>query len=313
MRAKANHDSVDAVQSSGMAYRKARAEYKKLLLTTKRKAWEFYCLNYNDRFGTLFNIVFNKFNSNHSIAVNPNNDPNLTVQDKISYIMEYFFPGQSPEESLNYTPTIGPVEPLIIDDLETVFGNLKGAELAAIQHAANWAASNNHKINVFTDSLSSIMALKSAHSRSQFVNTAKQILFTAKDLVGLSWVKAHVGIPGNEWADQQAKLAISVGEELEIPRSYLNRKIKSYILHNWLNYWNNYNLASGTRKTRRAYWKACGRLLFEENQESLAGKPECHCCLGRRAATAVWKESRHCCVGRRDLQENLRATSLLKA
>ncbi|GBM72555.1 hypothetical protein AVEN_274926-1 [Araneus ventricosus] len=93
------------------------------------------------------------------------------------------------------------------------------------------------------------MALKSAHSRSQFVNTTKQILSTARDLVGLSWVKAHVGIPGNEWADQHAKLAISVGEELEIPapRSYLNRKIKSYILHNWLTYWNNYNSASGIR------------------------------------------------------------------
>ncbi|GBM34473.1 hypothetical protein AVEN_106713-1 [Araneus ventricosus] len=116
MRAKANHDSVDAIQSSGIAYRKARAEYKKLLLTTKRKAWESYCLNYNERFGTLFNIVFNRLNSGHSIAVNPNKDPNLTVQDRISYIMEDFFPGRSPGESLNYTPTIGPVEPLIIED-----------------------------------------------------------------------------------------------------------------------------------------------------------------------------------------------------
>ncbi|GBM97847.1 hypothetical protein AVEN_148147-1, partial [Araneus ventricosus] len=123
------------------------------------------------------------------------------------------------------------------------------AELAAIRHAVNWAASNNIRINIYTDSLSSIMALKSAHSRSQFVNNTKQDLHSARGLVGLSWVKAHVGIPGNEWADQQAKQAISSGEELDIPapRSYLNQKIKSYILQTWTNYWNCYNSASGIR------------------------------------------------------------------
>ncbi|GBO02905.1 hypothetical protein AVEN_18108-1 [Araneus ventricosus] len=91
LRSKANNSSVDTVQNSGIAYRKARDEYKKLLLYTKRKAWESYCVNYNERFGTLFNIVFNKFNSNNDIAVNPNNDPNLTVNDKIKYIMDDFF------------------------------------------------------------------------------------------------------------------------------------------------------------------------------------------------------------------------------
>ncbi|GBN07201.1 hypothetical protein AVEN_246874-1 [Araneus ventricosus] len=116
LRSKANNSSDDMIQSSGIAYR--RAEYKKLLLYTKRKAWESYCLNYNERFGTLFNIVFNKFNSNNEIAVNPNKDPNLTVKDKIKYIMNAFFPGQSPGEISNYSPEIGPVDPLILEDLE---------------------------------------------------------------------------------------------------------------------------------------------------------------------------------------------------
>ncbi|GBN98468.1 hypothetical protein AVEN_273686-1 [Araneus ventricosus] len=654
-KSKSGQDSVDTVQSAGIAYRKARADYKKLLLSTKRKAWEMYCLNYNERFGILFKIVFNKFGSNNSIAANPDNDPNLTIRDKILRIMEDFFPGQSLGEHLDYSPKVGPVDPLILEDLEIIFGNLKGgkapgldridyrmwravfnldkdfildlfnlcfkfnyfplclrnariffllkdgkdpgltssyrpvcllptlegkscdlaitqiveiiktrrplehlalisldiksafdnmnwpafaddlaliiggrtardlekntnlalakisthldslklslsihkcqavvyrsissqkfsrrnstilnkkptfkinntsikvtdslkilgiyidqkfswtahinslhekiltltsnfnrivktewsvdkvliktwylttieksllygasvwggaltkiqadrlhsiqrvfllkftrgyrttstnvlnvlsgipplhitaeaefkkfqiwvrrsnhfnniidsvpldyniniknidsdiklisppeqllnpdfevytdgsrmedgvglavctfqnnqnmdnflfklneynsvfqAELAAIQYAANWAASNNKRINIFSDSLSSIMALKSAHSRSKFVNSTKQILFSAKDLVGLSWVKAHVGIPGNEWADHQAKLAITIGEKLEIPapRSFLNRKIKAFILQTWNNYWNSYNSASGIR------------------------------------------------------------------
>ncbi|GBL75896.1 Putative protein in type-1 retrotransposable element R1DM [Araneus ventricosus] len=123
------------------------------------------------------------------------------------------------------------------------------AELAAIQYAANWAASNNHKINIYTDSLSSIMALKSASSRSRFVNLAKKDIHSAINLVGLSWVKAHIGIEGNELADQFAKQALSTGEELDIPapRSYLNRKLKSFILNTWNTYWSQYDSASGVR------------------------------------------------------------------
>ncbi|GBN29328.1 Retrovirus-related Pol polyprotein from type-1 retrotransposable element R1 [Araneus ventricosus] len=152
-RSRANNSSVDMVQSTGMAYRRARAEYKKLLLFTKRKAWESYCLNYNERFGTLFNIVFNKFNSSNDIAVNPNNDPNLTIQDKINYIMNAFFPGQSPEEILNCSPEIGPVDPLIIEDLEIVFGNLKNGKAPGLDRIdyRMWRAVFNYDKNFMLD------------------------------------------------------------------------------------------------------------------------------------------------------------------
>ncbi|GBN40337.1 Putative protein in type-1 retrotransposable element R1DM [Araneus ventricosus] len=97
------------------------------------------------------------------------------------------------------------------------FNSVFQAELTAIQYAANWAVSNNHKINIYTDSLSSIMALKSAGSKSKIVNSVKKDLHLANGLVGLSWVKAHVGIEGNELSDQCAKQAITSGEELDIP------------------------------------------------------------------------------------------------
>ncbi|GBM37806.1 hypothetical protein AVEN_84517-1 [Araneus ventricosus] len=56
----------------------------------------------------------------------------------------------------------------------------------------------------------------------------------ANNMVGLSWVKVHVGIPGNELADQQAKLAITSGEELFIPAPYSHLKclLKNYIVKN---------------------------------------------------------------------------------
>ncbi|GBN60682.1 hypothetical protein AVEN_5644-1 [Araneus ventricosus] len=123
------------------------------------------------------------------------------------------------------------------------------AELEAIHFACNWALQNNYKINIHTDSLSSILAIQSANSRSGFVYSVKQGIFKARHLVGLSWVKAYVGIPGNEWADQQAKSAINLGIEILIPapRSFLRRALKQQILNEWNEYFMNYNSASGAR------------------------------------------------------------------
>ncbi|GBO27565.1 Putative protein in type-1 retrotransposable element R1DM [Araneus ventricosus] len=117
---------LEIIQSSGNAYRKERAIYKKLLLSTKRKAWESFCLNHNERFGSLFNLVFNRGSSENFIGVNPNNDPNNTIEDKINYLMDNFFPSPSSEDNLDYTPIIGHVEPMVLEDIEMVINALKG-------------------------------------------------------------------------------------------------------------------------------------------------------------------------------------------
>ncbi|GBM11646.1 hypothetical protein AVEN_16956-1 [Araneus ventricosus] len=56
-------------------------------------------------------------------------------------------------------------------------------------------------------------------------------------MVGHSWVKAHVRIPGKELTNQQAKLAITFGEELLIPAPYSHLKclLKNYIVKNGIN------------------------------------------------------------------------------
>ncbi|GBM88248.1 hypothetical protein AVEN_207936-1 [Araneus ventricosus] len=119
------------------------------------------------------------------------------------------------------------------------------AELAAIEFAVNWAVKEKVKVNIHTDSFSSISAINSANTRSEFVNKVKSNIFKAKNMVGLSWVKAHVGIPGNELADQQAKLAITSGEKFVIPAPYSHLKglLKNYIVNEWNEYWNSYDSA----------------------------------------------------------------------
>ncbi|GBO28272.1 hypothetical protein AVEN_152749-1, partial [Araneus ventricosus] len=119
------------------------------------------------------------------------------------------------------------------------FNSVFQAELAAINFAAGWAVDNGTRINIFTDSLSSIEALKKSNSKSKYLNEIKNNMFNAIGSVGLSWVKAHAGIPGNELADQYAKDAAVNGNFLAMPApySFLKKFIKKYILDSWQQHW----------------------------------------------------------------------------
>ncbi|GBL76173.1 hypothetical protein AVEN_234454-1 [Araneus ventricosus] len=66
------------------------------------------------------------------------------------------------------------------------------AELAAINFAVRWVQENGFKINIYTDSQSSIEALQSTRPRSAFVIEAKKNFYLVGNSVGLTWVKAHV-------------------------------------------------------------------------------------------------------------------------
>ncbi|GBN21114.1 hypothetical protein AVEN_49214-1 [Araneus ventricosus] len=113
------------------------------------------------------------------------------------------------------------------------------ADLSAINFAASWALENGYEINIFTDSLSSMAVPKKANSKSLFINQLKSKMFQAIGSVGLSWVKADDRIPGNELADQYARIATTDGQGQNIPAAYtyVKRKIKNYILDSWQRYW----------------------------------------------------------------------------
>ncbi|GBM32348.1 hypothetical protein AVEN_10680-1 [Araneus ventricosus] len=117
------------------------------------------------------------------------------------------------------------------------FNSVFQAKLAAIEFEVNWAVKEKVKVK-HTDSLSSISAINSANTRSKFVNKVKSNIFKAKNMVCLSWFKSHVGIPGNELADQQAKFAITSGEKLFIPAPYSHLKClqTNYIVNKWKEY-----------------------------------------------------------------------------
>ncbi|GBN02089.1 hypothetical protein AVEN_73291-1 [Araneus ventricosus] len=106
------------------------------------------------------------------------------------------------------------------------------AELAAID---SLGFGKKIKINIIMDSQLSIEALRSSSSRSEVVIGAKENFSLAGRQIGLAWVKAHAGNPGNELADHHAKLATIQGVEMHLPTPYscLKYRISKNLIREW--------------------------------------------------------------------------------
>ncbi|GBN74429.1 hypothetical protein AVEN_253159-1 [Araneus ventricosus] len=107
------------------------------------------------------------------------------------------------------------------------------AELSAINFAAGWALDKGVQVKMFSDSVSSLDTLSSTSINSSLILDIKQNIFKAKNLVSFTSAKAHAGIPGNELADQFAKIATDCDVILNLPApySYTLPRPKSWIRH----------------------------------------------------------------------------------
>jgi hypothetical protein len=112
----------------------------------------------------------------------------------------------------------------------------------AYQKAAFWLNSQgfrNETITIHSDSQACLAALERITVKSSLV----QDCIEALNLVGncnklhLRWVKAHVGIYGNEMADLLAKIGTTLGtgpiEDLPIPAVNLKNTIKTHFYQKW--------------------------------------------------------------------------------
>ena len=98
----------------------------------------------------------------------------------------------------------------------------------------------NGQIDIYCDSQAAILALNSREIKSRLVKESISSLnrIARTNKVTIRWIKAHVGHPGNEHADLEAKLgseAELLEGELPAPTSKATCKmlVKTYIRDLW--------------------------------------------------------------------------------
>ena len=77
--------------------------------------------------------------------------------------------------------------------------------------------------------------------RVDLINCLNNLKYTHKITPKFKWVKSHVGIVGNELADEMAKLGTLSNDRIEVPQSitFVKNKLKQMMYKQWENKWAN--------------------------------------------------------------------------
>ena len=119
-------------------------------------------------------------------------------------------------------------------------------ELTAILRATEYIIDSypSQNIIIYSDSRASLMAIKDRQSRNLTVQSIQKNMVELESVgvkLTLAWVKAHVGIEGNERADILAKEAVTMNASLAIgmpaPLSWTKGVLRARTQTEWNNRW----------------------------------------------------------------------------
>ena len=142
------------------------------------------------------------------------------------------------------------------------------AELLAIKNALKVISDRKLKnVTIFSDSLSSLQAIKSYSSQNKIVSHIKFILHTLKQrqiFVTFCWIPSHIGIDGNEKVDSYAKEAISLPLVVKtLPVEDYLAYVKQITVNKWQNEWSEFTNSNKLKeiKDTTQSWSSSSQII----------------------------------------------------
>lgn len=114
------------------------------------------------------------------------------------------------------------------------------AELLAIIEALNISMNEQcQDVTIVTDSRSAIQAITSLNYHHSIVNSIRHNIITSGKRITLCWVPSHIGVMGNERADELARESIETLpiSPVSLPRSDIKCCIKKSLRTTWQQQW----------------------------------------------------------------------------
>ena len=167
-----------------------------------------------------------------------------------------------------------------------VFAVWKAVELAETRTTVNSV------VNLYIDSQAAIKGITAYKVNSKLVNSCKaavERLATNRKL-HIYWVPSHVGIPGNEAADEVARSGVHLPEEqmmdVPAPLRAVNSKLEMYMVAKAKDRWNNIATCKVARTLCKSYNATLTKFILSLRRKecrTLVGILTGHCLVAAHA------------------------------
>jgi ribonuclease HI len=149
-------------------------------------------------------IKFNKNNTSHSLIINAFYE---IINTKFINYYHFYTDASKTTNDTGFAITHRDENSLHkLDPLSSIYS----AETFAILEATLAALYSNHvKILILSDSMSAVTSIANVHSKCNLAQSIQIIILSTDKSIKLMWVPSHIGIPGNELADELAMKAAS--------------------------------------------------------------------------------------------------------